>query len=89
MSPFEIIMLVCFGVSWPVSIYKSFKTKNVSGKSAWFLWLIIVGYISGILHKIIFNMDFVIIFYALNGIFVLIDLMLYYKYSKKAVKSSD
>jgi hypothetical protein len=33
MSVFEIAMLVCFGAAWPVSIYKSLKTRAVAGKS--------------------------------------------------------
>ena len=32
MSPFEALMLICFGLSWPVSILKALRTK-VSGKS--------------------------------------------------------
>ena len=34
MSIFEVMMLVCFGVSWPISIAKSLRTRFVRGKSA-------------------------------------------------------
>ena len=55
MSIFEIIMLVCFGVSWPVSIVKAVRTKTVAGKSPLFMAIVMVGYASGIVHKIIFS----------------------------------
>ena len=80
MSVFEMIMLICFGVGWPVSIIKSLRTKQVVGKSPLFMIVILLGYISGIIHKIVYSMDGVIILYILNPIFVSFDLYLYYKY---------
>ncbi len=80
MSIFEMIMLICFGVGWPVSIIKSLRTKQVIGKSPLFMIVILFGYISGILHKIVYSTDGVIILYILNLIFVSFDLYLYYKY---------
>ncbi|MGO9309877.1 MAG: hypothetical protein ACLQDL_12725 [Spirochaetia bacterium] len=77
MSIFEIIMLVCFGAAWPVSIYKSLKTRAVAGKSLFFLIIILVGYMAGVLHKIIFHYDLVIFLYALNAVMVGLDIALY------------
>ncbi|MFA6415960.1 MAG: hypothetical protein WCW56_00550 [Candidatus Paceibacterota bacterium] len=82
MSPFEIIFLLCFGVSWPFSIYKSYTSRSDAGKSVIFLWLIFAGYIAGTLHKIFYNFDFVIYLYVLNGLMVLIDIFLYYRNKK-------
>jgi hypothetical protein len=76
-SVFEIVMLVCFGAAWPVSIYKSAKTRQVAGKSLPFLVIIVVGYIAGILHKLIFHYDLVIFLYILNALMVGIDIALY------------
>ncbi|MHB1035628.1 MAG: hypothetical protein ACYC35_11805 [Pirellulales bacterium] len=84
MSVFEIIMLVCFGVSWPVSIAKALRTKEVAGKSPLFLALICVGYASGVIHKILYNCDWVTLLYAANMILVAIDLALYFWYSRLA-----
>ncbi|KMQ51766.1 hypothetical protein CHISP_1262 [Chitinispirillum alkaliphilum] len=81
MSVFEALMLICFGVGWPISITKSLKTKKVIGKSPLFMSIIITGYASGIVHKIFFLFDWLIILYALNLIFVATDLFLYYRYS--------
>ncbi len=77
MSVFEIIMLVCFGAAWPLSIYKSWKTRQVAGKSLPFLLVILAGYVSGILHKAIFRYDAVIFLYALNAAMVATDIALY------------
>jgi len=82
-SIFELGMLICFGVSWPFSVAKTYKTKNVKGKSILFLNLVLLGYIFGILHKIIYNMNFVIYLYVLNGLLVLTEIILYYKYNIK------
>lgn len=82
MSWFEIAMLVCFGASWPFSLYKTWKLKTGEGKSFVFLWLVIIGYLCGVLHKIFFHMDAVIILYILNALMVFADLMLCYRYQR-------
>ena len=53
MQIFEIIMLICFGMSWPISVYKSIRSKSTKGKSVVFIIAIIIGYISGIIGKIV------------------------------------
>ena len=47
----EVIMIVSFGVSWPLNVVKSYKAGTVKGKSLGFLCLIFFGYIAGILSK--------------------------------------
>ena len=79
---FETIMLLCFGLAWPFSIYKIWKTKTSTGKSIFFLCIILLGYISGILFKIYGNIDEVICLYILNSILVTIDIALTLKYRK-------
>lgn len=88
MSPFEIGMLVCFGASWPFSVYKTWTTKNYTGKSFVFLWLVIIGYLSGIVHKIMFSRDWVIALYALNCLMVVADLLLCYTYKARAERNA-
>jgi len=82
MSLFEIIMLVCFGISWPLSIEKTIRTKRVDGKSPIFLGVVCLGYISGIIHKILFCMDWVVMLYIINLFLVFTDCVLYFKYRK-------
>jgi hypothetical protein len=77
---FEIIMLLCFGLAWPFSIYRTLKTKSSKAKSMFFLCIVLVGYGSGILFKIYGRMDEVIFLYILNSFMVFIDMMLTLKY---------
>jgi hypothetical protein len=93
MSLFEIGMLICFGVSWPVSIAKSLRTKNVSGKSPLFLFIIDLGYVFGILNKVVNrlengNIHWVVWLYGINLGLVSFDLFLYYYYMYKTKKGT-
>ncbi|MFO7896652.1 MAG: hypothetical protein R6U84_06955 [Candidatus Cloacimonadales bacterium] len=80
---FEAIMLICFGISWPISIYKSLVTRNVSGKSPLFMCIIITGYASGIVHKYLQHNNWIIWLYLLNMIMVSLDLYFYYRFLPK------
>jgi hypothetical protein len=85
MSIFEALMLVCFGLSWPVSIVKTLRTKVVTGKSPLFMGIIIVGYVCGLIHKILYSRDLVIWLYLINLVVVSVDLILYYKYRNRSI----
>jgi hypothetical protein len=87
MSIFEVIMLVCFGAAWPISIYKSYKSRKNSGKSVAFLFIIILGYISGVIHKLLYSFDLVIYLYLLNSIMVSVDIALYFRNKKLQTKA--
>ena len=76
MSFFEAGMLICFGASWPFAVHKTYKTKNVKGKSRLFLSLIIIGYICGIANKILNSVDIVFWLYVINLLLVSSDLTL-------------
>ena len=79
MKIFEFIMLACFGLSWPISVYKSFTSKTTKGKSVVFIIAIILGYISGILGKIVnHDISYVLIAYCFNLMMVSIDLALFF-----------
>lgn len=71
-------MLMCFGISWPVNVMKSIRMKSAKGKSLAFLIAIFVGYIFGIIHKLIYSRDGVLYLYILNLIMVGMDLALYF-----------
>ena len=49
----ELTMLICFGMSWPISVWKSYKSRSTKGKSPIFILAIIVGYIAGIVGKFV------------------------------------
>ncbi|MGI5892768.1 MAG: hypothetical protein ACOX7H_08620 [Bacillota bacterium] len=89
MSTLELVMLLCFGAAWPASIYRSYKSCSTRGKSVIFLWILIAGYIAGVLNKLLFFPDDpVIFFYILNLVMVSVDLMLYYR-NRRIEKSQD
>ncbi len=77
LSVFEAVMLLCFGLAWPLSIIKSIKSKSTKGKSLFFLIVVLIGYASGITHKIIYSTDLVLILYILNFLLVATDIVLY------------
>ncbi len=79
-SIWEVLFLLCFSVSWPVSIAKSLRTKVVIGKSPLFMSLIVLGYIFGIIHKVLYSHDIVIWLYVFNALLVTTDLVLYFTY---------
>lgn len=75
----ESVMLICFGISWPISAYKSFTSKTTKGKSVLFTLAIIVGYIAGITGKILGgNVNYVLALYIVNLVFVSLDFALYF-----------
>lgn len=79
MSFFEAGMLACFGVAWPINIIKSYKSRTAAGKSIFFQWAILVGYVCGIIHKLLYSQDLVLFLYILNFVMVSIDTVLYYR----------
>ena len=50
-STLEAIMLICFGLSWPINAYKGFKARTARGSSWQFIALITFGYVAGIAAK--------------------------------------
>jgi hypothetical protein len=79
MSIFEALMLICFGAAWPFSIYHSYKSRTNSGKSLAFLFVVLAGYVSGITHKMLHNLDAVLWLYVLNMLMVAADIVIYYR----------
>lgn len=79
MSVFEIVMMVCFGFAWPFSIYKSWRSRSTRGKSVVFLFIVLAGYVAGIVHKVLYSFNLVIIFYIINFLLVSADIALFYR----------
>jgi hypothetical protein len=76
---FEAVMMVCFGMAWPVSILKSWRSRTNKGKSLFFLIIIVIGYTCGLIHKLYWQaqVDAVVWLYVLNAVMVTIDGCLY------------
>lgn len=84
----EALMILCFGLSWPISIRKSWVSRTAKGKSLFFEIFLLIGYIFGITCKFIQftegkgdNWLFYLawFFYVMNFIEISIDVALYFR----------
>ena len=84
----EAFTILCFGLSWPISIRKSLLSKTAKGKSLFFEVFLLAGYAIGIFRKVIqltvlgcsggiFFLSF--FFYMLNFVEISIDVALYFR----------
>ena len=85
---FEALTILCFGLSWPISIRKSWISRTAKGKSLFFEVFLLIGYAFGIARKIIqlvvmhqsgFLFFLSAIFYVLNFIEISVDVALYFR----------
>ena len=77
-SIFESIMLICFGLSWPLNVIKAYKARTAKGTSLPFTLLIITGYIAGIAAKFITGqINYVLVVYLLNLLIVSLNVVVY------------
>lgn len=85
---FEAFTIFCFGLSWPISIRKSYISRTAKGKSLFFEIFLIIGYAFGIARKFIqlsylgedgflFYLSF--FFYLLNFVEIAVDIALYFR----------
>ncbi len=95
---FEALTIFCFGLSWPISIRKSYVSRTAKGKSLFFEVFLLVGYAFGIARKTIqvlaldepsadttFGVVIFILsffFYVLNFIEISVDVGLYFRNAK-------
>ncbi len=91
----EAMMILCFGLSWPLSIRKSWISRTAKGKSLFFEFFIWIGYVFGIARKIILwseanaagtSLDWLFylgwFFYVLNIVEISIDMILFFRNKK-------
>ncbi len=89
-------MIIFFGLSWPLSVYKSWKSRTAKGKSLLFEVFVWIGYIFGISKNFIkyfnggtgFLFYLAWAFYVLNFIEITIDILLYFR-NVKLDKAAD
>ena len=79
-------MLLCFGAAWPFSIVRSIRSKSTNGKSLVFLIVLILGYIAGIINKLLYHNDIILYLYILNLIMVSTDAILWLRNKKLECK---
>ncbi len=75
----ETIMLICFGFSWPMSVYKNIKAGTAKSMSLGFIVMITLGYVAGITAKIAArNFSYVLTVYIVNLIMVSVNIVVYF-----------
>ncbi len=76
----EALMLICFGLSWPLNVYRNVKAHTAKGMSIAFTLLIIAGYAAGITAKIVcHNFSYVLAVYFLNLAIVSLNVIVYFR----------
>lgn len=76
----ETLMLVCFGLSWPLNVAKAYRARTTRGTSLPFIILIVTGYVAGIGAKIVTQQfNYVLAVYVLNLIIVLTNMAVYFR----------
>jgi len=85
----ETIMLICFGFSWPLSVYKNIKAGTAKCMSLGFIVMITLGYIAGITAKIAArNFSYVLTVYIINLLMVSANIVVYFINKKHDKKGS-
>ena len=75
---FEIGMLLCFAAAWPFNIVRAWRARTAVGTSPWFMLVIELGYVLGMINKVINDdVNYVFAFYVLDFVLVLIGLAIY------------
>ena len=86
-TAFETVMIICFGLSWPFSVYKSWKSRTTKGKSLQFEIFLWIGYVFGIAKNFILyangtNSWIFFLgwgFYFVNFAMITVDMILYFR----------
>ncbi len=76
----EAIMLICFGLSWPMNAYKNFKARTAAGTSWQFILLITLGYFAGIAAKFASgSVNWVLAVYLINLACIGVNWIVYFR----------
>lgn len=77
----EAAMLICFGLSWPISLCKNIRARSARNMSLQFTLLICLGYIAGITAKLVRGdaLTFVLAVYLLNLAIVSANIVVYFR----------
>ena len=90
-SIMETMMVVCFGISWPLNIVKAWKSRTAKGTSLLFYSFIWIGYIFSLAGKFALIISavpqpwyvtvkwYVMFFYVVNIIMVTTGIAIYFR----------
>ena len=79
-SVFETVMIITFGLSWPMNLVKAVRSRSTGGKSILYDYFVLAGYLCGVTAKILSG-TYNLAFYAYfpNIIMVITDIFLFYR----------
>ncbi len=92
-SIMETMMVILFGISWPINIIKAWKAKTAKGTSVLFYSFIWLGYIFALIGKFALISEhapapwyetvhwYVMFFYFLNILMVTVGILIYFRNS--------
>ncbi len=83
----ETIMLICFGISWPINLVKNYRLRSAKSTSLTFLLLIWFGYAAGVAAKLIqlFSPEmkdptwYLLTIYMINLVMLSANLLVYFR----------
>ena len=79
----EALMLVSFGLSWPVNALNAWRARTAKGTSLAFLVLITFGYVAGIAAKFVGdNITWVLGVYVINLAMLVANILIYVRNSR-------
>ena len=74
----EALMLICFGLSWPINALNAWKARTAKATSPVFLALITFGYVAGIAAKFVGNnVNWVLGVYLFNMVALIANDLIY------------
>ena len=94
----EALMVICFGISWPLNISKAWKARTAKGTSLLFYFFIWIGYIFALIGKFVGiaylgkPFTYPIVFYILNVTMVTGGILIYFRNAmldRKAAKNEE
>lgn len=90
-SIMEALMVLCFGISWPLNIIKAWKARTAKAISLPFYTLIWLGYVFATIGKVVLIVSnapqpwyvtvrwYVLLFYVLNLLMVSGGILIYFR----------
>ncbi len=76
----ESVMMICFGLSWPINLVKNYRCRSAKGMSLTFILLLIFGYTAGITAKFMLGQtSYVLVIYFINLAMILANLAVYFR----------
>jgi hypothetical protein len=87
---FEALMLICFGLAWPLATLRMLRSGRADGRGLGFTLVILAGYLAGVMSKLLGLHDGtglppVFWLYVLNSLSVGVNAALQWRYTRRAV----